>query len=94
MVQPSWTGKACMPEAEKEELRQLAAEIDSTYESWDEEAHLDEDGEPTNFAQYLRDHQLSTKYTTRKIAKIAKENGNDGVIIKNVYDNVRKTTYR
>lgn len=74
-------------EAEKEELRQLAAEIDSTYESWDEEAHLDEDGEPTNFAQYLRDHQLSTKYSTRKIAKIAKENGNDGVIIKNVYDN-------
>lgn len=74
-------------DAEKEELRQLAAEIDATYESWDEEAHLDEDGEPTSFAQYLRDHQLSTKYTTRKIAKIAKEQGNDGVIIKNVYDN-------
>lgn len=74
-------------EAEQEELKQLASEIDEAYENWDEEAHLDEDGEPTSLRLHLLDHQLSTKYTTRQIAKIAKEKGHDGVIIENVNDN-------
>lgn len=79
-------------DAEKAEMRQLAAEIDDAYENWDEEAHLDEDGEPTNMRQYLFEHKLSTAYTTRQIAKIAKDQGNDGVIIKNVYDNGKFTS--
>lgn len=78
-------------DAEKAELRQLAREIDEAYENWDEEAHLDEDGEPMSMSVYLLDHKLSTKYTTRQIAKIAKNQGHDGVIIKNVYDNGKFT---
>lgn len=78
-------------DAEKAELRQLASEIDEAYENWDEEAHLDEDGEPMSMPVYLLDHKLSTKYTTRQIAKIAKEQGNDGVIIENVNDNGKFT---
>jgi len=78
-------------DAEKAELRQLASEIDEAYENWDEEAHLDEDGEPMSMSVYLLDHKLSTKYTTRQIAKIAKNQGHDGVIIENVYDNGKFT---
>lgn len=84
-------GEPLYNEAEQEEMRRLATEIDEAYENWDDEAHLDEDGEPTNLRQYLFEHKLSTKYTTRQIAKIAKEQGNDGVIIENVYDNGKFT---
>ena len=72
---------------EKAEMRRLASELDYAYENWDEEAHLDEDGEPTDLQQYLFSHKSPTTYTTRQIANIAKKQGNDGVIIKNVYDN-------
>lgn len=80
-------GEPLFNESEREELLQLAKDIDEAYENWDEDAHLDEDGEPMRMQTYLLDHQLSTKYTTRQISKIAKEEGHDGVIIKNVYDN-------
>lgn len=69
---------------EQNQLRELAARIDEAYNGWDEEAHIDEDGDETAFEDYVR--QNYTAKTTRQIAKEAYKNGYDGVIFKNIVD--------
>lgn len=77
---------AILSKSEVAELRTLASELDEAYENWNEEEHLDDDGEPMDMGWYLANMRLST-YTTREISKKAKREGYDGVIINNVYDN-------
>jgi hypothetical protein len=69
---------------EQKQLFELAERINNTYVEWDEDAHIDEDGESTDFESYVR--QNYTVKTTRKIANEAYKKGYDGVIFKNVVD--------
>lgn len=73
-------------EGEREEMLSLARELDTMYEEWDEEAHLDEYGDGTSMESYLYDNSVKLR-NTRYVAKYAKEHGYDGVIVNNVYDN-------
>lgn len=67
------------------EMRKLAAEIDEIYEKWDEDAHLDEDDDPTPMDRYIVNSDEKPR-TTRYIARWAYNHGFDGVYIKNVVD--------
>lgn len=70
----------------EEEFIRLAQKVDKIYEEWNEDEHLDEDGYPQSLQDYVYDHKIS-QTSTRKLAKYAKENGYDGLIVKNVMDN-------
>ena len=76
----------------KESLLKAAKELDDIKNNWVEKEHLDNDGKPLNFYNYVKNN-LPKRYTTRQIAKMAKEDGYDGVIIKNVYDNGGQNVY-
>lgn len=78
------TGESYFTEQEQKDLLELADRIDKAYTEWDENAHLDEDGESTSFESYVM--QNYTAKTTRKIASEAYKNGYDGVIFKNLVD--------
>ena len=78
------TGESYFTEQEQKDLLELADRIDKAYTEWDENAHLDEDGESTSFESYVL--QNYTAKTTRKIASEAYKNGYDGVIFKNLVD--------
>lgn len=78
------TGESYFTEEEQKDLLELAERIDKAYTEWDEDAHLDEDGESTSFESYVM--QNYTAKTTRKIASEAYKNGYDGVIFKNLVD--------
>ena len=67
------------------ELRELAAELDKAYAEWDDEAHLDEDGEPTSMEEFVRERS-PISMTTRQIARVAYDEGHDGVIFRNIQD--------
>lgn len=71
---------------EKEKFIRLAKKADEAINSWNEDDHLDEEGEPQSFKDYIWDHKIS-QTSTRKLAKYAKDNGYDGLIVKNVMDN-------
>jgi hypothetical protein len=78
------TEESLFTEQEQKDLLELAERIDKAYSEWDESAHLDEDGESTDFEAYVR--QNYTAKNTRKIASEAYKNGYDGVIFKNLVD--------
>lgn len=73
-------------EEEKAELLDAAERADESYRNWNEAEHLDENGEPQSLADYINKHWV-TSLNTRQLAERAKEQGYDGVIIKNVHDN-------
>ena len=78
-------GSPYSKEREAEFIR-LAKRVDKIYEEWDENEHLDEEGYMQSLQDYVYDHKIS-QTSTRKLAKEAKENGYDGLIVKNVMDN-------
>lgn len=66
-------------------LTELGEEIDEIYNNWDEDEHLDEDGEPIKFTRYIREHKAK-KRNTRDVVSWAKKHGYDGVIFKDIID--------
>lgn len=68
-------------------LLKKAKEIDEIKNNWNPEEHLDEYDDPIYLDDYInRLEDKSISYNTREIARIVKNRGYDGVIIKNIYD--------
>jgi len=80
------TGKPIWNEEETNKIKELGREIDATYRNWNEEDHLDDDGDGMSFESYLEENEVQ-HYNTRQLSNYAYKNGYDGVIIKNVRDN-------